>query len=132
MPESSGVICLSVLEIGALNNLADGRTCGGDPADVPYLQEEEGALAVDGVDDGLPRLDLLLRVDAGGLRVALRGGGDVGGLRDEEAAPGRPLRVVHRRVRLRHVAVGAAPRERREHHTVGELQLPHLVRRQQR
>ena len=99
---------------------------------MPDLAEEDAALAVDGVDDGLPRLDLLRRPDAGGLRVPLRGGGHARGLRDEEAAPGGALRVVHGGVRLRHVAVGAAPRERREHHPVGELELPRLERRQQR
>ena len=35
------------------------RTVGGDPAGVHNLAEEERALAVDGVDDGLPRLHLL-------------------------------------------------------------------------
>ena len=34
---------------------------------MPNLAEEESALAVDGVDDGLPGVDLLLRPDAGGL-----------------------------------------------------------------
>ena len=99
---------------------------------MPNLAEEERALAVDGVDDGLPRLDLLLRPDAGGLRVPLRGGRHPRGLRDEQATLGGALRVVHGGVRLRHVTVGAAPRQRREHHTVGELELAHLVRRQQR
>jgi hypothetical protein len=108
------------------------RTCGRDPADVPNLEEEERALAVDGVDDGLPRLDLLLRPDAGGLRVPLRRGGDVRGLRDEQATLGGALRVVQGRVRLRHVAVGAAPRQGRQHHSVRELERPHLVRGQQR
>jgi len=99
---------------------------------VPDLAEEDAALAVDGVDDGLPRLDLLRRPNAGGLRVPLRGGGHARGLGDEEAAPGGALRVVHGGVRLRHVAVGAAAPERREHHPVGELELAHLVRRHQR
>jgi hypothetical protein len=108
------------------------RTCARDPADVPNLKEEERPLAVDGVDDRLPRLDLLLRPDAGGLRVPQRGGGDDRGLRDEQAATCGALRVVNRGVRLRHVAVGAAPRQGREHHAVRELERPHLVRRQQR
>src|SRR6185312_17505630 len=98
-------------------------TVGGDSADVPDLAEEDAALAVDGVDDGLPGLDLLRRPDAGGLRVPLRGGGDPRGLGDEETAPGGALRVVDGGVRLRHVAVGAAARERREHHPVGEMEL---------
>ena len=54
------------------------------------------------------------------------------GLRDEQATLGGALRVVHGGVRLRHVAVGAAPRQRREDHPVGELELAHLVRRHQR
>ncbi|WVZ81988.1 hypothetical protein U9M48_029306, partial [Paspalum notatum var. saurae] len=108
------------------------RTVGGDPADMPHLAEEKGTLAVDGVDDGLPRLDLLLRPDAGRLRVPLRGGRHPRGLRDEQAAPGGALGVVDGGVRLRHVAVGSAARQRREHHPVGELQLPHLEGRQQR
>lgn len=107
-------------------------TVCGDPADMPHLAEEEGALAVDGVDDGLPRLDLLLRPDAGGLRVPLRSGRHTCSLRDEEATPGGALGVVHRGVRLRHVTVGAAPGQRREHHPVGELEPPHLEWRQER
>ncbi|WVZ81973.1 hypothetical protein U9M48_029296 [Paspalum notatum var. saurae] len=99
---------------------------------IDQLAEEEGALAVDGVDDGLPRLDLLLRPDAGHLREPLRGGRQPRALGDEQAAPGGALRVVHGGVRLRHVAVGAAPRHGRQHHPVRELQLPHLVRRRQR
>jgi hypothetical protein len=54
---------------------------------MPHLAEEECPLVVYGVDDGLPRLDLLLRPDAGSLRVTLRGGGHTCSLRDEEAAP---------------------------------------------
>ena len=99
---------------------------------MPDLAEEDAALAVDGVDDGLPGLDLLRRPDAGGLRVPLRGGGHARGLGDEEAAPGGALRVVDGGVRLRHVAVGAEPRHRREHHPVGELELPHPERSHQR
>jgi hypothetical protein len=96
------------------------------------LTEEDGTLTVDGVDDGLPRIDLLLRPDARSLRVPLRGGRHPRGLRDEQAALGGALRVVHGGVRLRHVAVGAAPPQRRKHHPVGELELAHLVRRHQR
>ena len=115
------------------NSLPHVGAVGGNPADVTNLAEEEGALAVDGVDDGLPRLDLLLRPDARSLRIPpLRGGRHPRGLRDEQAALGGALRVVHGGVRLRHVAIGAAPRQRREHNTVGELQMAHLVGRQQR
>ena len=97
------------------------------------LAEEERALAVDGVDNGLPRRDLLGRPDARGPREALRGGRHTRALGDEQAAPGGALRVVHGGVRLRHAApVCPAPRHRREHHTVGELEMPHLVRGHQR
>ena len=99
---------------------------------MPNLAEEQGALAVDSVNDGFPGFHLLLRPDAGGLGVPLGGDGDVRGLGDEEATLGRPLRVVQHGVRLRHAAVGAAPRERREHHPVREVEPAHLVRRQQR
>jgi hypothetical protein len=58
--------------------------------------------------------------------------GHARGLGDEEAAPGGALRVVDGGVRLRHVAVGAEPRHRREHHPVGELELPHPERSHQR
>ena len=98
---------------------------------MPNLAEEDATLPVDGVDDGLPRLDLLLRPDARCLRVPLRGGRHPRGLRDEQATLGGALRVVHGGVRLRHVAVGAAPRQRREDHPVGELELAHIVRRHQ-
>ncbi|KAK8455058.1 hypothetical protein SEVIR_4G076501v4 [Setaria viridis] len=105
-------------------------TICGDPADVPHLAEEERTLAVDGFDDRLPRLDLLLLPDAMCLRVPLRGGGHTRGLRDEQASPGGALRVVHSGVRLQ--AVGPAPRQRREHHPVGELEFPRLERGHQR
>ena len=99
---------------------------------MPNLAEEDPAFPVDGVDDGLPCLDLLLRPYAGDLQEPQRGGGHPRGLGDEEAALGGALRVVHRSVRLRHVAVGAAAREGREDHPVGEREWAHLVRRHQR
>ena len=95
-------------------------------------QKNRAPFAVDGVDDGPPRLHLLGRPDARRVRVALRGGGHTCALGDEEAAPAGALRVVDGGVRLRHVAVGAEPRHRREHHSVGELELPHPVWRHQR
>jgi hypothetical protein len=105
---------------------------GGDAADVPELAEEDGALGVDGVDDGAPGVHLLGRPDAGGVGVALRRVGDARGLGDHEPALGGALGVVDGGVRLRHVAVGALPRQRRHHHPVLELEVAHLVRRQQR
>ena len=101
-------------------------------ARMPDLAEEDGALGVDGVHDGPPRADLLGCPHPRGVGVALRRVGDARGLRDEVAAAGGALRVVDGGVRLRHVAVGAAPRQRREDHPVGELELAHLVRRHQR
>ena len=78
---------------------------------MPNLTEEDATLTVDGVDDGLPRLDMLLR-------VPLRGGRDNRGLSNEQTALGGVLRIVHGGVRLRHVALGAAPRQWREYHPV--------------
>ncbi|WVZ71320.1 hypothetical protein U9M48_019915 [Paspalum notatum var. saurae] len=105
---------------------------GGDAADVPELAEEDGALlGVHGVHDGAPRRHLLGRPHARGVRVALRGVGHPRGLGDEEPAGGGALRVVDGGVRLRHVAVGALPRQRRQHHAVRELELAHPVGRQQ-
>uniref|UniRef100_A0A8R7TC54 Uncharacterized protein n=1 Tax=Triticum urartu TaxID=4572 RepID=A0A8R7TC54_TRIUA len=102
-------------------------------ADVPELAEEEGALGVHGVDDGPPRVRLLGRPDAGGVGVPLRRVGDPRGLRDEHPAGRGALPVVDGGVRLRHVAVGALPRERGQHHPVGEVERrAHLVRRHQR
>lgn len=60
---------------------------------VPDLAEEERARAVNGINDGLPCVDLLLRPDARDLRVLLSRGGDPRGLGDEEAAPCGSLRV---------------------------------------
>ena len=99
---------------------------------MPNLTEEDATLTVDGVDDGFPRLDLLLRLDARRLWVTLGGGGPIRGLRDEQATTGGTLRGVHHGVWLRHLAVGAAPRQRREHNTVRELEMAHLVGHQQR
>ncbi|WVZ96754.1 hypothetical protein U9M48_042355 [Paspalum notatum var. saurae] len=108
------------------------RRGGGDAAHVPELAEEDAALGVDGVGDGAPRRRLLGRPHARGVGVALRRGRHARGLRDEEAAAGGALRVVDGGVRLRHVAVGALPRQRRQHHAVRELEIAHLVGRQQR
>ena len=80
---------------------------GGDAADVPELAEEDGALGVDGVDDGPPGGDVVGRPDTRRVRVALRRVGDACGLGDEEAAAGGALGVVHGGVRLWDVAVGA-------------------------
>jgi DNA-binding HxlR family transcriptional regulator len=62
-------------------------------ADVPNLQEDRPALAVDLVGDQAPALDLRVRVDAGRPRISPAAGGDVGCLGHHE--PGtRALSVV--------------------------------------
>jgi hypothetical protein len=86
----------------------------GHSPDVPDLAEEERPLRVDGVHDGLPGLDVLRRPDPRRVGVPLRRVGDARGLGDEQAAGGGALGVVERGVRLRDVAVGALPRERRQ------------------
>jgi hypothetical protein len=105
---------------------------GGDAANVPELAEEDGALGVDGVYDGPPRRHLVGRPHPRRVGVALRRVGDARGLGDEEAAPGGALRVVDGAVRLRDVAVGALPRQRRQHHPVFQLKCAHLVGGQKR
>ena len=45
------------------------RTGVGDPTDMPELAEEDGALVLHRLHDGLPRLNLLLGEDAGRVRI---------------------------------------------------------------
>jgi hypothetical protein len=42
-----------------------------DPPDMPELEEDHGALGVDGVDNLAPAFDLLLRIDAGYTGIAV-------------------------------------------------------------
>lgn len=77
----------------------------GSAPSVPDLADEDAALVVHSFDDGFPRLHLLVGVDAGCVRVAMRSLGDSRGLRDEKPAFRRALPVVDRGVRPRHMVV---------------------------
>jgi hypothetical protein len=96
----------------------------GDPPGVPELQDEAPFAIVDRLDHRLPGLDLGVRPDAGGERVADRAGGDVRRLGDHQAGVGA-LRVIVGGVG-RHPAllVGAAAGEGRHHDAVREVELP--------
>lgn len=83
---------------------------------MPELGEEDGTAGVDGVDDRLPGLDLLVGPQPRNVRVPARALRHGAGLGDEEAAGRRPLAVVESHVlRLRHVPERPAPRQRRQH-----------------
>lgn len=104
--------------------------CRGDAARVPYLAEEDGALGVHGVHDVPPRPHLLRAPNAGHVGVPSRRLRHRAGLRHQQRAPRRPLRVVRGVVRPRHVPVGPAPRQRRKNdpasvrtHTQGRSKL---------
>lgn len=100
----------------------------GGAAQRPQLQVGEGALGVDGVDDGPPLGDLLGRVDAGDVAVAAGARGDEGALGDDEGAGhGGALLVVvphdgQRDVRV----VGAEARHGRHGDALRQLHAPDL------
>jgi len=99
---------------------------------VPNLTEEDAAFGVNGVDDGFPCFHVLSGPYAGRVRVALSGVGDSGGFGDEKAAVGGSLRIIEDGVRLRNVVVGPLSGEWRQHHSVREVESPHLVGSDQR
>lgn len=64
-----------------------------DPSDMPELHEDAAAPGVNGIRDFSPARNLLCRVDAGGVLIALRLLGHLGRLCDDEAGT-RALGVV--------------------------------------
>lgn len=90
-----------------------------DPAGVHELGEDEAAAGVDRVGDRLPAGDLLGRVQAGRVEVALPDRRRLGTLRDDQAGTGA-LRVVgrHQLGRAATRPVRPAARHRRHHHPV--------------
>jgi hypothetical protein len=87
-------------------------------ATVPKLAEENAALGVHGLHNGLPSTDLLLRPNAGHVWVPDPSVGRASGFRNEETTLGCALGVVQRgSLALRHMVVrSAAPGERSQHH----------------
>ena len=83
-------------------------------ASVPELAEEEGALGVHRIHDGLPCLHLVVAPEPGHTRVPRRRLLHRAGLGDEEDARRRPLLVVEGVVRLRQVLQRPAARHRRK------------------
>ncbi len=61
-------------------------TVVGDTAAVPELAEEDGALVVDGLDNGLPSLRLLLGPDSGRVGEAPVSVGNTCGFRDDQTS----------------------------------------------
>jgi hypothetical protein len=61
-------------------------TIVGDTAAVPQLAEEDAALVVDGLDNGLPSLRLLLGPDSGRVGQALVSDGNTCGFRDDQTS----------------------------------------------
>ncbi len=92
-------------------------TIVGDTAAVPELAEEDGALVVDGLDNGLPSLRLLLGPDSGRVGEALVSDGNTCGFRDDQTSRCCTLWVVQSCMWLRNRVVWAASRQRRHHHS---------------
>ncbi len=61
---------------------------------MPELQEDDAAFGMHGVSDLTPAGDLLLRIDARCVRVALAFLHHLRGLGDDQSAFGRALRVI--------------------------------------
>jgi hypothetical protein len=61
-------------------------TIVGDTAGVPELAEEDGALVVDGLDNGLPSLRLLLGPDSGRVGEGPVSDGNTCGFRDDQTS----------------------------------------------
>lgn len=98
---------------------------------MPKLTEDNAAFGMNRVHHLLPCSHLLFIVDPRDVREPSRRVGDHGPLGDEEPAGRRPLRVVLRHRRPRDPAQSPAPRHRRQHDPVGEVELAHLVRREE-
>lgn len=81
---------------------------------MPELAEEEGALGVHRVNDGLPGLHLLLAPEPRHLRVPCCRLRHRAGLGDEKDAWRCPLLVIQGIMRLRQVLVGPTARHRRK------------------
>ena len=98
------------------------EACVRDAAGMPKLNDDGPAFGVHGVGDGFPAPDLIVRIAARRIRVALRLGRDLGGFGDDQAGRGA-LGVIFNGKRTRDQArTGAISRERRHHDAVGELQ----------
>jgi hypothetical protein len=88
-------------------------------ARVPHLQENAGALGVNGIDHALPALDLFLGVDPGRVNVSDPKLGHRRCIGNQQATVRGTLRVVLDHEVARDVArLGTHSRERREHHSV--------------
>ena len=98
----------------------------GDAADVPDLLEDAAAVSVDGGGDGLPGFHLLLRPDAGDLRVADGHGADGGAFGDDEASGGALSVVLHHDGRGDIVRGAAQAGKRRHDDAAGEIEVAYL------
>src|ERR1700756_3587446 len=97
---------------------------------MPKLQKKDSASVLDSPHNGPPPRDLLLRVDAGRLRITLALPRDLSGFGDDQSAPRRTLAVVRRRERRRD-AVGAPGRHaahRRHDHSMDKPERTQVVR----
>jgi hypothetical protein len=103
-----------------------------DAADVPELQEDAAALGVHGGGDLLPTRDLLVRVDARGVRVTMAAGRDCGGLGDDQAGAGALGVVFGHQVRRDVGTFGPATGQRGHQDAVRERERTDLKRREER
>jgi hypothetical protein len=99
-----------------------------DAADMPDLDEDAPAALMHAIGDLAPACDLLLRIDAGRVLIALALLRDLAGFRDQETR-GRALAVIIHCERARHHARRhcAVARQRRHRKTVGKRDRAKLV-----
>ncbi len=93
----------------------------GDPAGVHELDDDPAALAVHGVGDLAPALDLRVAVDAGRGQVALADGARLRALGDDEGGRGALAVVLDLEVGGDAVRVRAVAGQRRQHDAVRQL-----------
>ena len=102
-------------------------------AGVPELHEDDAALAVHGVGDCRPRAHLRVGEQSGNVVPADRIATDPCPLGDDQPGRGTLGVVTHVQIGRQQVRIRCtATRQRRHDHPVGELELAHPIRLQQR
>ena len=103
-----------------------------DAADVPELQENAAALGVHGGGDLLPAGDLLVGIDAWGVRVAMAAGRDCGRLGDDQAGAGALGVVFGHQVRRDVGTFGAATGQGGHQDAIRQRERTDFKRREER
>jgi hypothetical protein len=99
---------------------------------MPQLQEDPATLGMDRINDTPPSGDLTIRIDAGRAGIAVAADRDRRRLRNDEAAARRALGIVLDNHVARNLArIGAHPRQRRHHDTMGQMIRAKFKRREE-